>query len=301
MAFKLMDYVYDVRISFMKLSRKRSSVMMIRKFVRGALHIFLWIDYKTSNTVSKKGYDSLQFNTDKVFCMAHYSKSSKLDPFDSEIFRCAKEMGFATLLFTNQSGIRSPHVDQVFKKPPRGRDAAVLAVLAKCLSTLTKFSDIEIWFVNNSIAWDQNGISTFYDHLKSVSMNTIVFPTQSNYPMLHVQPYFIFARLDTKGVKKFSAEFDWVKATKFKRTIVAFYEYKIANILQQTGWNIEVMCDLKHSYDLLRLDDQSLSYDDFLKIDFNPSSDIWKKLKLVNIPCVKKRILQDFAKSPISD
>jgi len=269
--------------------------MIIRKFAREAMHALLWLDYRTSTAVLRVDQDILQLNTNKVFCMAHYSKSPRLDPFDAEILQRAKDMGFTTVLFTNQTGIHSQYVDQVFKKPSRGRDGAVLVVLARSLSKFAKFSEVEIWFVNNSIVWDLIGVRSLYNHFKSVSMNTIVFPTQSSYPTLHVQPYFMYVRLNSEGLKKFSTEFEWIRATRLKRTAVAFYEYKIAEILQKMGWNIESICDLRESYELSGMNSRSISFEDFLKADFNPSSDIWEKLRTVNLPCVKKRMLLDCA------
>ena len=295
MTNKIEETFLALKRTFNRLSRKYSKIMIIRKCARAVMHTLLWLDYRTSNAVPRVGQGILQLNTNKVFCMAHYSNSSSLDPFDAEILQCAKDMGFTTILFTNQTGIQSQYVDQVIRKPSRGRDGAVLVALARSLSTFTKFSEVEIWFVNSSVVWDITRVSALYNYFKNVSTNTIVFPTQSNYPSFHVQPYFIFVRLNTQGLEKFSTAFEWIRATRFKRTTVAFYEYRLAKILQQMGWNIEVICDLKKSYELSEIDSGGISFEEFLKTDFNPSSDIWEKLRSVNVPCVKKRILLDCA------
>ena len=288
---KYMRYLSKkVRDILVSLSKKSNVIFALRKYFRAMLTMLAWLDHLTSKSTGHTYFIQNGSNLNKIFCMAHYSNDSKLDSCDANILKKAKELGFYTILYTNQDSIVSHYVDRIILKPIRGRDAAVLANFAKGLRHLKVEDAVDICFMNNSFAWDPQCFEEIYSQATSGPKNTIVFPTESCYPSQHVQPYSLFVSLDELGLTKFSDSFNWIRAWRFKRTTVVFYEYRLFRVLQQKGWSLLSICDAKSLFaEYQTLFNLEITFERYGTLDINPTSDLWSVLPKLGLVGVKKQ------------
>jgi hypothetical protein len=299
---KLKKYLDDLakkpKLTLINLSKESKFAFSLRKWFRAILMKLAWLDHLTSKLKIQPNFINDVGNLRKIFCMAHYSKYSKLDSYDEDIIKKAKDLGFYTILYTNQESIRSNFIDEVVLKPTKGRDAAVLASFAKGLGHLKAEGPLDVCFINNSFAWNPEYFEEVYSRAVSGSRNTIVFPTESCYPTLHVQPYSLFVRLDELGLAKFSESFNWIRASRFKRTLVTFYEYRLCLMLQQNGWSTSSICDAKSLFGQYQANfDSEMTYERYITLDINPTSDLWSLLPNLGLVGVKKQTALDLSVS----
>jgi hypothetical protein len=273
------------------LSKKSKILFLLRKYFRTVLMLVAWLDHLTSKPNVHNYFVNNGDNLNKIFCMAHYSNHSKLDSYDANILKKAKELGFHTILYTNQDSILSEFVDRVILKPTKGRDAAVLASFAKGLSQLKVEETLDVCFMNNSFAWDPEYFEEIYSRATSGSKNTIVFPTESCYPSLHVQPYSLFVSLDKLGMVKFSRSFNWIKEWRFKRTNVMFYEYRLSKKLKTLGWEMRSICEAGSlATEYQNRINTKVEFSEYQLLDINPTTELWGILPKMGLAGIKKAI-----------
>lgn len=286
-----------VKDNLINLSKKSKAVFTLRGYFRTILMVLARLDHITSKSKIHTYFVNDIGNLDRIFCLAHYSNYSKLDSFDANILKKAKELGFYTILYTNQDSIQSDFVDRIILKSIRGRDAAVLADFAKGLRHLKVDEALDVCFMNNSFAWDPEYFEEIYSRATSGSKNTIVFPTESSYPSRHVQPYSLFVSLDKLGIVKFSESFNWIKEWRFKRTIVFLYEYELIKKLKDLSWDIRSICDagsLAREYQ--NEFNIKIDFAEYHLLDINPTTELWGILPKMGLAGIKKAIAYEITK-----
>ena len=270
---------------------------LLKLFRRVVANSFIPI-YHLDNLVSSKKcaftLDSFPQQEVSIYCLVHHSDSGLLDEHDNKSLHDMKSLGFNTVLITNSPHVNLGKADIVLKKGKYGRDMSSLRDVAR--SFLGQDYDlVELFFVNNSIAWKQNGLNRQITQLRRFPINTLIFPTYSKYPRTHVQPYFIYTRLNMVGYRNFAVGFEWIRNWHLRRSIIHLAEYRIFQQLKKRGWTIKVLAtyeELLVSENLIR---QSKG-EELLNVRthyYNPSQHMWRALSVLGIYTVKKSLIRN--------
>ena len=266
-------------------------VRLLKRILRLLITPVLFLDYLTSRNIVAVDFPSLTNKNSKIFVFAHHSNSS-LDEFDLEILNSTKKLGFYTVLVTNLKVTNQDGVDLVLKKGNRGRDLGILRDFAR-ISESSTYESIEILFCNNSMIWDTTKFEKLVVSLSEYPADTLVFPSNSNNPFYHVQPYLMYVKLSKRNYAKFQQSFEWIKNLRLKRSTVKFSEYPMSRKLTEIGWKHCVIAqyeDVHKSFLMLHKGEAS-----FKKLTssnlLNPTQEMWDGLILSGIPGIKRTLV----------
>jgi hypothetical protein len=251
----------------------------------------LLLDYKTSRNITLNDFPALSEASNRIFVFAHHSEML-LDDFDMELLKSVKNLGFYTVVVTNLNMNHNETIDLVLEKGSRGRDLGVLRDFAR-ISDKSTFQSIEILFCNNSMIWHVGKFEELVASLSNYPADTFVFPSDSNNPTYHVQPYLLYINLSKCNYEKFQQSFEWIKNLRLKRSTVRFSEYPMSRKLSGIGWDQAVVAEYESvykSFSKLHEGDGNLGK---LKTSslLNPTQEMWDGLILAGIPGIKRSLI----------
>jgi hypothetical protein len=267
-------------------------IKIARHFLANCLIPVYLIDNLFSTNKKTNQIHSYDAEENRILCFIHHSKTEELDDFDVDCLKQLNEIGFYVLLVTNANISKPDFINEVFLKAKHGRDLGGLRDFARSLNGIQKES-LEILYMNNSLAWGNGSMKILIDQLRNFDRSCLVFPTSSEYPHSHVQPYLIYASLDSDGIKKFSESFEWIRNWKLKRSIVFLGEYKIWEKLRATGWKSRVLAP----YDEVLLEENTLRKnigENLLSPNsryYNATQHMWRVLPKFGIFGVKRSLI----------
>jgi len=254
--------------------------------VTGLLKIISWsfypilaIDFYLSNHYRRYVIDNVSVFTPRLFA---YVKHGKIDAFDLELFDFFRKNGFFCILCSDQSE-DSRVADLWLEKNRFGRDSSFFRDLTRNFANLS-LGSLEFAFFNDSMLWDSEELPGLLLKLRSFNENAIIFPTESNNPRNHVQPYLLYVRLNQEGLQRFSQSFLWIKTLHFKRSLVRFIEYVFREKIEALGWEIQLL--VKHR-DLF---DSELEAAAGNRI--NPNQHAWDRLPRLGLVGIKRSLIK---------
>ncbi len=267
-------------------------VSRMHYFFKVSAIFFLKIDlfFRTSKKLIY--FPNIVLNQKKIFIFAHYSKSRKMDAFDSDLLLEMKKLGYYIVLVSNSLIESRSHVDLLIHKPRLGRDGIVLRDFARSLSGHSSINR-QILFMNNSMIWLPESIEKFIKNIERIEKNVIVFPTESFSPVYHVQPYVFYINLSEDYLEQFAKSFDWVKNIYWKKSAVEFYEMKIFKNLVNSNWDIKILTSTESLYNTyLKRSYYSEGFEGVPSIQIvNPCQHLWFLLPNAGIPGVKRSLI----------
>ena len=228
----------------------------------------------------------------RMFIYVHHSKSGTLEMHDERVLLEAKLSGYSTILISNGQHKKYQNVDYFHRKSRFGRDFSVLRDMARTLR-FNKNQSVEFFYLNDSMIWKVNGISLLLAELDQSKINTLTFPTESYNPRYHVQPYFLFTRIEKEKFNDFSLSFEWIRNFHFKRSLIYLNEYRMAKKLVEKNWKIEVLAPY---WEILEVENKFREkhfeecYDSTFKF-YNPTQHFWRALPKFQIHAVKKSLI----------
>jgi hypothetical protein len=267
---------------------------VIGRMISNSIWILVLFDWVISSKKDSLRLEEVNSNLPRMFIYVHHSDSGTLDLYDERVLKEAKLNGFATILFSNKQLEKNQYVDYCFQKNRFGRDFAVLRNMARIL----KFNSnqrIDFFYLNDSMIWQVNGISTLCSVFDKAESNLIIFPTESLNPTHHVQPFFLFAKLDKEKFHEFSISFEWIKNLHFKRSLIYLNEYRIARKLLERNWNIKILApywEILNAENNFRKNNSEQFYDSSFKF-YNPTQHFWRMLPSFQIQAVKKSLIHN--------
>jgi hypothetical protein len=215
----------------------------------------------------------------KVFA---YVKHGAIDKYDLELISFFKRNGFVCILSSTEQN-DSILADFWIKKIRFGRDSSFLRDLARAMNS-ANIENIELAFFNDSMIWDPDELPQFLTWLRSFKQNAMIFPTESNNPQPHIQPYFLYARLDRLSQQRFSRSFEWVKTLHFKRSLVKYVEYPFLGEILSHKWEVQVL--VKHR-DLFESEKEAIAGN-----LINPNQHGWEKLPRLGLVGIKRSLIK---------
>jgi hypothetical protein len=233
----------------------------------------------------------------RMFIYVHHSKSGSLEMHDERVLLEAKLSGYSTILISNGQHKKYQNVDFFHQKSRFGRDFSVLRDMARTLK-FSKNQSVEFFYLNDSMIWKVNGISMLLAELDKSKINTLTFPTESYNPRYHVQPYFLFTKIEKEKFNDFSLSFEWIRNFHFKRSLIYLNEYRMAYKLVEKNWKIEVLAPY---WEILEVENRFRErnfeecYDSTFKF-YNPTQHFWRALSIFHIQGVKKSLIN---KNPV--
>lgn len=250
------------------------------------------MDRLVSSNSNKLKLLDFDFNLSRIFIYVHHSESRLLDDYDKQVLEEAKSSGFSTILVSNGEFNSAENTDYIFRKNRFGRDFGVLRDMARSL-TLNGNQTISFFYLNNSMVWKKNGIFDLINVLEKSKVNVLVFPTESFNPVHHVQPYFLFAKLEKDKFNHFSSSFNWIRNFHFRRSLIYLNEYRIARKLLDNDWKIQVLAPywkLIETENRVRQNKFEELLDPTYKL-YNPTQHMWKSLSKFHISGIKKSLI----------
>ena len=227
-----------------------------------------------------------------IFCLVHHSDDGELDEFDKSILKQMQILEFFTVLITNAPQQNLENADCVILKGKYGRDFSAMRDMARSFASDNPV-DIEFLFMNNSMAWDYRKIKSFVAGLRESPTNSLIFPTNSKYPVEHVQPYCFYIKLLSSSVNKFSKSFEWIRDWRLRRSIIYFGEYRILSEMFSRGWKSEILAPyeqvLQTENEFRRKNAVETLVDD--SIYYNPTQHMWRSLSKFGLAAVKKSLV----------
>jgi hypothetical protein len=250
------------------------------------------IDYIFSTNKALYDFSKIGSNSPRIFVFVHHSKSGLLDEYDLKVLKEAKISGFSTVLVSNGPICEISNADFVVQKNRNGRDFSVLRDAARSMR-LNRNKQIEFFYLNNSMVWQDSAILDLIRNFQNSEKNVLIFPTESFNPLYHVQPYFMYVKLDISVIFKFSSSFEWIRNFHFRRSIIYFNEYRMAGKLNSKNWKIRVVApywNLLESENKYRQVSNQVILDSNFKF-YNPNQHFWKSLSLFQINGVKRSLI----------
>jgi hypothetical protein len=267
-------------------------VKKIRRYITKTLVPIYHLDnlFASSSKSFKLHLENETFRS--IFCLVHHADDGELDQFDKSLLNQIKALEFFTVLITNAPEKNSRYADLVILKGKYGRDFSAMRDMARSFASDNPI-DVEFLFMNNSMAWDYRKIESFVADLRKSPRNSLIFPTNSKYPVEHVQPYFIYIRLLSSSVNTFSESFEWIRDWRLRRSIIYFGEYRILSQLASRGWKFEVLAPYEQVLDteneFRRVNAiETLAHD---SLYYNPTQHMWPSLSKFGIAAVKKSLI----------
>jgi hypothetical protein len=239
----------------------------------------LALDFCFSNTKPRYIIQSSIIFPPKLFA---YVKHGEMDLFDLELFDFFRNNGFYCILCSDQDS-DSGVPDLWIRKNRLGRDSTFLRDLTRHFKNLSS-DGLELAFFNDSMVWDSEELPRLLIKLRSYNLNTIVFPTESNNPRNHIQPYFLYVRLNNIGLQRFSESFYWIRTLHLKRSLVRFVEYVFLEKILSLGWEVQII--VKHM-DLFNSDAEA-----FAGRKINPNQHAWDKLPKLGLVGIKRSLIK---------
>ena len=280
-----------VSLRFLRSIQANPLFQSLKRMLKAIITPVLYLDYVISRNVSEVDFPTFTGMNQRVFVFAHHSKTT-LDVFDREILNSMRKLGFYTIFVTDLKKTNQVTADLVLKKGSRGRDLGILRDFARIFQG-TVFKSTEILFCNNSMMWNAIKFEKLVASLSEYPNDTFIFPSNSNNPSYHVQPYLVYINLSSTNYRKFQQSFDWIKNFRLKRSIVRFGEYPMSKRLNGMGWEQAVIAPYKsvhQNFSLLHEEDPT-----FRKLTtsvlLNPTQEMWDGLILSGIPGIKRSLV----------
>ena len=223
--------------------------------------------------------DNVSVFTPRLFA---YVKHGKIDAFDLELFDFFRKNGFFCILCSDQS-VDSSVADLWLEKNRFGRDSSFFRDLTRDFANLS-LGSLEFAFFNDSMLWDSEELPGLLLKLRSFNENAIIFPTESNNPRNHVQPYLLYVRLNQEGLQRFSQSFLWIKTLHFKRGLVRFIEYVFREKIEALGWEVQLL--VKHR-DLFDSELEAVAGN-----RINPNQHAWDRLPRLGLVGIKRSLIK---------
>ena len=274
-------------------SPKSGKAMSIaRTFIQKILKLICSFDYLLS---TNKEITTINYPTPKIseiFCIVSHSKTSKIENNVVDCLNSMKAIGLTTVLITNYEMEHKNLADVVVQKGAKGRDLAALRDFVRSTKFL-KSKNLQIIYINDSCYWHASRLVKSYKRLSESPLNTFYFPTQSMYPVRHVQPYFFYIKLSAESIPKFALSLEWIKNYRLKRSLVLFGEYEMEKNLCKQGWDVDLLVNYRDvivAENILRSLNLEQSLDPIC-LKYNPTQHCWRVLLKFNIPGVKKSLL----------
>jgi hypothetical protein len=164
--------------------------------------------------------------------------------------------------------------------------------LARSVKSI-KSKELEFFYLNNSIVWQKTGVVEIVKFLRSLEKGSIWFPTDSNNPIYHVQPYFLYVNLEESDYLKFATSFEWIKNYHMRRSLIFFGEYQIFGKLKEKSWNVRVVAPYSEVL-LAENRFRTLKGEVLLNPRFdlyNPTQHLWRSLSIFEIRGVKRSLV----------
>jgi hypothetical protein len=265
---------------------------MIRTLIQKILKLICSFDYLLS---TNKEITSINYPTPKIseiFCIVSHSKTSKIEKNVVDCLNSMKAIGLTTVLITNYEMEHKNLADVVVQKGTKGRDLAALRDFVRSTKFLTS-KNLQIIYINDSCYWHSSRLVKSYKRLSESPLNTFYFPTQSMYPVRHVQPYFFYIKLSAESIPRFALSLEWIKNYRLKRSLVLFGEYEMEKKLYKQGWDVDLLVNYRDvivAENILR----SLNLEqplDPICLKYNPTQHCWRVLPKFDIPGVKKSLI----------
>ena len=266
-------------VRFLRSPYRGRTVTGLLKIISWSFYPILAIDFYLSNHYRRYVIDNVSVFTPRLFA---YVKHGKIDAFDLELFDFFRKNGFFCILCSDQSE-DSRVADLWLEKNRFGRDSSFFRDLTRNFANLS-LGSLEFAFFNDSMLWDSEELPGLLFKLRSFNENAIIFPTESNNPRNHVQPYLLYVRLNQEGLQRFSQSFLWIKTLHFKRGLVRFIEYVFREKIEALGWEIQLL--VKHR-DLF---DSELEAAAGNRI--NPNQHAWDRLPRLGLVGIKRSLIK---------
>jgi len=250
------------------------------------------VDWLISSNKNSLELPELDSSHSRIFVFVHHSKSGFLDSYDQNALLEARKSGFTTILVTNCETLDNSNADLTIKKGRYGRDFAALRDLARSVK-FNKSKSVEFLYLNNSMVWQENAVFSLIELLRSLERESIWFPTDSNNPSYHVQPYFLYVNLVESDYQKFASSFEWIKNYHMKRSLIFFGEYQIFRKLKEKSWNVRVVAP--YSEVLLAENRFRILKGEALlnpRVDlYNSTQHLWRSLSTFGLRGVKRSLV----------
>lgn len=266
-------------IRFLRSPYRGRTITQLLKVIGWSYDQILGLDFYFSNSNRRYEIQDLGITSPKLFA---YVKHGKIDSFDLELIDFFRKNGFFCILCSNQP-LDSRIADFWIEKNRFGRDSSLLRDLTRNFENLSMGS-FEFAFFNDSMIWDSEELPKLLVRLRSFDENAVVFPTESNNPRNHVQPYLLYVRLNREGLQRFSQSFLWIKTLHFKRGLVKFIEYIFREKIEALGWEVQVL--VKHR-DLFDSDLEAMA-----GRRINPNQHAWERLPRLGLVGVKRSLIK---------
>ena len=279
-------------VKYLRSLERGMTVRAFRRVLSYTLRGLSCFDWLFSSNSINTDLTDFDFSQSKLFIYVHHSNIQHLSEFDRHVLDEAKASGFDTILVSNQFSYNQECADFVFKKGTYGRDFSILRDMARSLARNQQDS-VEFFYLNDSMIWREGGITEIIERLRRSKSGNILFPTDSFNPSYHVQPYFLYVRLGKADFPKFAVSFEWIKNYRFRRSLIYFNEYRIANRLKKYSWTLEVLAPY---FEVLELENCYRLQEGEVLIDikskrYNPTQHLWRSLSLFGIHAVKKSLV----------
>lgn len=249
------------------------------KIISWSFYPILALDFYLSNHYRRYVIDNVSVFTPRLFA---YVKHGKIDAFDLELFDFFRKNGFFCILCSDQS-VDSSVADLWLEKNRFGRDSSFFRDLTRDFANLS-LGSLEFAFFNDSMLWDSEELPGLLLKLRSFNENAIIFPTESNNPRNHVQPYLLYVRLNQEGLQRFSQSFLWIKTLHFKRGLVRFIEYVFREKIEALGWEVQLL--VKHR-DLFDSELEAVAGN-----RINPNQHAWDRLPRLGLVGIKRSLIK---------
>ena len=269
------------------------AMSMIRTLIQKFLKLICTFDYLLS---TNKEMTVLNYPTSKIseiFCIVSHSKTIKIEKNVVDCLNSMKAVGLTTVLITNYEMQHKKLADIVVQKGAKGRDLAAMRDFVRSTKFLNS-KNLQIIYINDSCYWDSSKLVNSYKRLSESPLNTFYFPTQSMYPVKHVQPYFFYIKVNKESIPRFALSLEWVKNYRLKRSLVLFGEYEMEKNLFKQGWDVHLLAnysDVILAENILR----SLNLEQPLDpncLRYNPTQHCWRVLPKFQIPGIKKSLIE---------
>lgn len=268
------------------------TISTLRRGVRAILRLLSAVDWLISSNKTSLQLPEFDSSHSRIFVFVHHSESGFLDSYDQNVLVEAKKSGFTTILVTNCGTLDNSIADVTIKKARYGRDFAVMRDLSRSVEFI-KNRELEFFYLNNSMVWKKSGVVEIVKFLRSLEKGTIWFPTDSNNPIYHVQPYFLYVNLEESDYLKFATSFEWIRNYHLRRSLIFFGEYQIFSKLKEKSWNIRVVAPYS---EVLLAENSFRTFKGEAPLNprfdlYNPTQHLWRSLSIFGIRGVKRSLI----------
>ena len=232
-----MKLLYNSVHRYFRSQTRGNLISVSRRILGRLLNALAGIDYLLSDNNIFYRLQEVPQDVKKLFVFVSHDE---LLNSEIQLLMKMKELGFYSILFSNQTQDIDLPVDLFVKKMKYGRDFAVYRDVARSLDK-NRSVQLEVLMLNSSMYWLPDDVQKTLGTLKKCDINVMVFPTESFNPTHHVQPYLFYIRLTNEKKELFSKSFEWVRNLVTKRAIVSYEEHQTLRNLRLLNWQIKVL------------------------------------------------------------